>query len=262
MEAKVMGAEAAARIRHETFVRHVEAYERIGSTNDRALELASDQDLSTPVLVLAEHQLAGRGRGGNSWQSTAGALTFSLLIDRPTKLPNERLPLLSLIAGLAAREAVENVTRLQGVKVKWPNDIYFEGRKLGGILTEVPSVAPDRAVIGIGINVSNRLDDAPADVRRRAISLIDAMGRPTDRTELLISILVQLESILIEFLSRGGVPSELWSPHCLLSEKQIRLRTPKGEIDGQCLGVAEDGALLLRVGSDLQRVYSAEAITF
>lgn len=262
MEATLIGAEAISRIRQETFVQHVETHEQMRSTNDRALELATDHELLTPVLVIAEHQTAGRGRGRNVWQSTAGALTFSLLIDRPAELPAEKMALLSLATGLAAREAIENATHLQGVKVKWPNDLYFEGRKLGGILTEISSGAPDRAVIGIGVNVNNRLDDAPVDVRRRATSLVDEVGTTVDRLRLLISILVQFESMLHEFSSRSGVPENLWSPHCLLSGKHVRLRTASGELSGQCLGVAEDGALVLKTEIGIRRIYSAEAVEF
>src|SRR5690349_2367368 len=122
-----------AGVRAETFVRHIEQHEEIGSTNDRAMELAVERDLPVPALVIAERQIAGRGRGGNVWRSGAGALTFSLVIERPAGLPRERMALLSLAAGLAAREAVVGAAPGHDVKVKWPNDVYLDGRKVCGI---------------------------------------------------------------------------------------------------------------------------------
>src|SRR5690606_15388684 len=132
----------AARIRSETFVRHVEQHVEIGSTNDRALELAADPELPTPAIVLTERQTAGRGRGANVWQSRPGALTFSLLIDPPAGLAPERVPLVSLAAGLAAREAIASAAPGHIAKVKWPNDVYLDGRKVCGILTEVAQSGP------------------------------------------------------------------------------------------------------------------------
>src|SRR5687768_5425088 len=135
------------RVRSESFVRSVETHDELGSTNDRALVLAGDPDLPRPALVLAVHQTAGRGRGGNVWRSGPGALTFSLVIDRPWVLSRERMPIRSLDADLAARDAVASLAPRRHVTVKWPNDVYLDGRKLCGILTEVPPGFPDRAVV-------------------------------------------------------------------------------------------------------------------
>lgn len=250
------------RLRTETFVRHVELHDELASTNDRAMELAVDAELPLPAIVLAERQTAGRGRGANVWRSGPGALTFSLVVERPSGLPRERMPLLSLAAGLAVREAVASVVPGRAVKVKWPNDVYLDGRKVCGILTEVPPRFPDRAVVGVGLNVNNSLDEAPDEVRRRAVSIAETIGYAVDSAELLVSLLVRLESELQSFAEQGGVPVARWATHCLLTDRQVQLQSPAGEVIGQCLGVSDEGALLLDGPNGVQAHRAGEVITF
>src|SRR5688572_15119912 len=100
------------RILAETSARHVESHEELGSTNDRARELAADESLETPLLVIAERQTAGRGRGANRWWAGTGSLTFSLVLSAERwKLPAARWPTIALTAGLAVCEAVDELLR-------------------------------------------------------------------------------------------------------------------------------------------------------
>jgi BirA family biotin operon repressor/biotin-[acetyl-CoA-carboxylase] ligase len=251
-----------ARLRAETFVRHLEWHAELPSTNDRALSLARETALPTPALIFAERQTAGRGRGANTWRSSAGSLTFSLLIAPPAALPRVRMPILSLAAGLATREAVASVAKAQSVKVKWPNDVYLNGRKLAGILTEVPPSVTDRVVIGIGINVNNSLDEAPHEIRQRAVTLREVLNQPVDVEDLLIALLIHLEAELHAFTLAGGLPPARWLPHCLLTGRNICLRTSASEIAGHCIGIADDGALLLDDSGMIHTVYAGEVIAF
>lgn len=255
-------ATIAHRVRAETFIRHAECHQELGSTNDRALALAADASLPTPALVFAERQRAGRGRGANVWRSGPGALTFSVVIERPVGLPRERMPILSLAAGLAARDAIAAVAPSHNAKVKWPNDVYLAGRKVCGILTEVPPGNPDRAVVGVGLNLNNSLADAPEEVRRRAVSIREATEAVTDPGDALVSFLAQFEAELAELATVGGVAVRRWSPHCFLIGRDVRLRTPAGEAVGICLGIAEDGALLLETARGPQAFHAGEVVTF
>ena len=252
----------AARARAETFVRHVEHHAEIGSTSDRALELAGDAALPTPALILAEQQNAGRGRGSNVWRSGLGALTFSLVIERPPGLRRERVALLSLVAGLAVRDTIAAAAPGRAVRVKWPNDVYLGDRKVCGILVEVPPTASDRIVVGIGVNVNNSFDEAPEEVRRRATALFEATGQTHDLAGTLVDLLVRLEAAWDELGATGELPVSRWSAHCLLTGRHVRLRTPAGEVAGECLGVSEDGELLLETADGVRPLRAGEVIAY
>ncbi|MDQ3330303.1 MAG: biotin--[acetyl-CoA-carboxylase] ligase, partial [Planctomycetota bacterium] len=180
----------------------------------------------------------------------------------PATLPAERTPILSLLAGLAARRAVAALAPGREVKVKWPNDVYLDGRKVCGILAEVPSPASGRIVIGIGINANNSLDDAPDEVRRRAVSMREATGRPIDVGELLVAALINLEEELSYAARAGELPVERWLPHCLLDGRAVCLRTPRGEVTGRCVGVASTGELLLETATGRRSYTTGEVIRF
>src|SRR5262245_50492595 len=123
-----------ARIAGSRLVAEVDSHHTLASTNDRALELATRGDPKLPLLVLAERQTLGRGRGANRWWSAPGALTFSLAIDgRLGTTPPQSLPPWSLAAGLAVCEALADLVPRGDWRVKWPNDIFLSGRKVGGI---------------------------------------------------------------------------------------------------------------------------------
>src|SRR5438034_451345 len=102
--------------------------------------------------------MAGRGRGTNRWWSADGALTFSLVLEAPQeRLPMSRWPQVALVAGVAVCEALERMAPRAEMRVKWPNDVYLAGRKICGILSESVPARRDRIVVGIGVNVNNRV---------------------------------------------------------------------------------------------------------
>src|SRR5262245_30735712 len=118
-------------------VARIDYHESIGSTSDRAIELGVLDESELPLLVLAESQTAGRGRGVNRWWSAEGALTFSLVLQAPCeRLPPDRWPQVALVAGVAVCEALEGLVPQAEVRVKWPNDVYLGSGKVCGILCE------------------------------------------------------------------------------------------------------------------------------
>ena len=165
------------------------------STNTVALDLLRDASPAAPLkqpalpthpalpaLVYAERQVAGRGRGGNQWQSSRGSLTFTLLEDfARVGLPLSQHPAASLITALAVADACESMLPCTAVQVKWPNDVYVGERKLAGILIESAASQPNVHVIGIGINVNNAIDAADESVRQLAISMAGIVGFDLDR---------------------------------------------------------------------------------
>ena len=226
-------------------VARIEHHTELGSTSDHALELAADDDVEVPLLVLAERQTAGRGRGTNRWWAGDGALTFSLIIEPPAdKLPPPCWPRLSLASALAICRALEKFAPQALFQVKWPNDVFAEGRKIAGILIESPVQPRGRLVIGIGVNVNNSLSGAPDEIRSVAASLRDMDGRQHDLTRVLSAILGQLDVHLpraadMAWLSHG------WRERCLLTDRSIVVDSGGEAIAGRCAGIDEQGALVL-----------------
>lgn len=132
------------------------------------------------------------------------------------------------------------------VQLKWPNDVYISGRKAGGILVEVPPEAPERLVVGIGLNVNVSLEDAPAEVQQRAAAMCDVAGRPLAIDEVLHRILHRLEADLARLDAGFGELLADWRRRCLLSGRCVTLHDGTRSVTGTCLGFDDDGSLLLQ----------------
>src|SRR5690606_19755638 len=163
--------------------RTIEYYDELPSTNQRAKELLPAVDEG--AVILAEMQTAGRGRLGRSWFSPPGTGIWLSIILRPPFSPIE-LPKLNLLAVVALSRAVKAVLDIRPL-VKWPNDLYYQDRKLAGILTEVTGELGrlEHVIMGVGINVNQRSNDFPLELRTKAGSLRMATGCFVDRKDLL-----------------------------------------------------------------------------
>jgi len=249
-----------AAIRAATFVRHVEIHDTLGSTNDRAAELARDIDIELPALIAARHQTAGRGRGSNNWWSADGALTFSVLFapaDFGVSIAD--WPQLSLATAVAICDALSNeLSPLQSrsLGIKWPNDVMLDGAKICGILIESPggaSPAKERLIIGIGTNVNNTFHAQPtfhALTQRgrtspNAISLCKATSHPHNLQHLLCEILCALEARIGQLANCDPQLPIAWKRLCWLTEQNVEVHANGKWIDGVCLGIDGDGTLLV-----------------
>ena len=172
--------------------RKIVVLEQTGSTNDAILEV--DAGNSNDGLVLfAEHQTAGRGQRGNRWESTAGkGLWFSILL-RP-EIPLGDSGRLTIWAIEAISDVIGTEIGLEP-KIKLPNDVQLDGRKVAGVLVEMRAQdkAPHLAVIGIGINVNQCRDDFSAELQDRATSLAMRLGRRINRQEFAVALLRHLD---------------------------------------------------------------------
>src|SRR5208337_1599069 len=170
-------------------------------TNHVAMELGYAGEPEGAV-VLAEEQTAGRGRAGRSWHSERGTGIYITLLLRP-KLSPVQAPLLTMLAGLSARAAIQAQTGLSA-ELKWPNDLLLGGAKLGGILTEMHAepTAVRFVVIGLGININQ--EKFPAEIASLATSLRKESGKFHSRLELLVRLLTQFESDYNRFLHEGA----------------------------------------------------------
>ena len=174
------------------------------STNTDAMAAARSAAPHGSVYF-ADEQLAGRGRGGHAWHSAAGQGLYVSVLLRPS-LPPARLPLLPLIAGLAAADAIRAATGTS-IDLRWPNDLLIGDRKAGGILAEAgaePGLGAF-AIIGIGINVHQR--EFAADLATPATSLDLEAGRRVSRQQLLVTLLKSLEREALGLADAGAAES-------------------------------------------------------
>lgn len=243
------------RLQRSNLVAQIEYYATLGSTNDRAKECAAAGPGRLPLLVVAEEQTAGRGRGANRWWTGDGSLAFSLLFDaREIQIQRKQLPLAALAVGVAVVEAVTPLLPALQVGVRWPNDVYVGERKLAGVLVEVP--AEQYFVVGVGLNTNNTLVDAPAEVARAATTLRELTGECHDRTAVLLGVLAQLTKWLGELASAPERVAARCNSLCLQHGQPVTIHVGERAITGNCVGIAPDGALLLETPTGKQAFYS------
>jgi BirA family biotin operon repressor/biotin-[acetyl-CoA-carboxylase] ligase len=159
----------------------IQKVETCTSTNDLATKLA-EKGADEGTVVVAEEQTKGRGTKGRSWQSACGKGLYASVILRPKQ---KDISLLPLMAGVACAEAVRGATGLE-VGLKWPNDIVWRKKKLGGILCESSFLGDTvvYAVLGLGLNVNQKRSDFPDELRPIATSLRIALKKEADRAAL------------------------------------------------------------------------------
>jgi BirA family biotin operon repressor/biotin-[acetyl-CoA-carboxylase] ligase len=205
------------------------------STNERARELALG-GAPHGTLVTADEQIAGRGRQGRAWSAPPGSGVLMSLVVRDLEEHSAALPLAAAVAVCEALAPLD-------CRIKWPNDVWLERRKLAGILVE-GRPQEGWAIVGIGLNVSTALEQLPAVLRDTATSLRIA-GVERDREEVLAALLEGLDRRL------GQPPEEIlpaWRERDALRGERVRWR----EGEGEAAGVDETGALI--VETDGRRV--------
>lgn len=250
------------RIRRDSPIAAIDFHAEIPSTNSRGLELAENSvssaitDFRTPLLVLTDRQMAGRGRGQNRWWAGDGSITFSLVVDGSAiRQPTGNWPLISLATGLAVAVVVESYTLPGDVRLKWPNDVLFLGRKVSGVLVETSARRSGTFVIGVGVNVNNSFLEAPAELQSIGISLYDVLRTRTDPTDFLVGLLQQI-FVQLERVSEDRTQwIEDWRKRCHLQGRSVQLSTGASAIAGVCQGIDETGALLLHTEHGIERCY-------
>ncbi|MGH9685004.1 MAG: biotin--[acetyl-CoA-carboxylase] ligase [Candidatus Acidiferrales bacterium] len=224
------------------FARRIYHFFKTESTNTIALQLG-EQGEPHGAVVLAEEQTAGRGRAGRAWLSEKCSGIHCSVLLRPT-IPPAHAPLLTLVAGLAARDAA--AAELDVVPdIRWPNDVLIRGRKFCGILTEMHA-EPDRihyAVIGIGINVNQT--KMPAELSPIATSLRMQTGKSQSRLELLVRLLRGLDRYYNQFLAEGAQPilRRFAEVSSYFQGKRVKISTATETFTGTTAGLEPSGVL-------------------
>lgn len=224
------------------FIKDIKVYSQLNSTNEKAKELARAGS-DTNTVIIAEEQLAGKGRLSRTWYSPKDTgLWFSLVL-RPEILP-EQAPFLTIIASLAV------VTALKKLKfapvIKWPNDILLEGKKVCGILSELSANLGgiNFAVVGVGLNVNQK--SFPAELTE-ASSLYLLGEKKLDRIKLLQSILNAMARYYQRLLA--GDDSKLlkeWKGYLNILNKKVTIYSSKKVYQGIVIDISQKGELLLK----------------
>jgi BirA family transcriptional regulator, biotin operon repressor / biotin---[acetyl-CoA-carboxylase] ligase len=229
------------------FARRIYHFFKTDSTNSVAMRLGESGEPHGTV-VLAEEQTAGRGRAGRSWTSEKSAGIYCSILLRPS-IPPAHAPLLTLVAGLAARDAAaEDLATVPDIR--WPNDVLVDGRKFCGILTEMHA-EPDRvhyAVVGIGMNINQtKMPDDLADI---ATSLRIETDQSHSRLELLIRLLRHLDRYYNQFLNDGAQPilRRFAQVSSYFEGKRVLITTATERFTGTTAGLEPSG--VLRVARD------------
>lgn len=256
------GALAAALTREGSLWRRVEVVEESASTNAAVAERARHGEAPGLVLV-AEHQSAGRGRLDRVWVTPPrAALTFSVLL-APDRVPTARWPWLPLLVGIAVAEGVRRVAGLD-CALKWPNDVLVEDRKLAGILVEriEPPHGVAVAVVGIGLNVSGTRAELPVAA---ATSLALEGATTLDRSVILREVLRTLEALYVQWRADQGDAArgliESYVRRCDTLGREVRVQLPTGEqVHGEACGIDSDGRLQVRTADGLRVLGAGDVV--
>ncbi len=233
-------------------------YQEIDSTNLEAARLATD-GAAEGTLVVAKAQTAGRGRRGRRWDSPEGDAVYMSLILRPQAEAAD-ISGLTLVMALSVAQALQQL-QLEGVQIKWPNDIVLNGKKLCGILTELHMEGGhvSDVVIGVGINVNQEC--FASEIAAVATSICAETGRRIDKDTLIEAVIDAFGCNYAIYQKTYNMTSLMEDYHAFLANRnhEVRVLDPKGEYEGIALGINLRGELLVRKQDDtIEEVYAGE----
>ncbi len=232
-------------------------YEELGSTSDRAKELA-DAGAEHGEVVIAEAQTAGRGRRGRTWVSPPRKNLYFSVVLRP-ELPPARAAELTLVGSIAICDALRQAGVDAGIK--WPNDLLASGRKIGGILTEL-AAEPDRVhwvVLGVGVNVNARAADFPPELAGEATSVLLERGQAAPRALLAAACFTALEGWIDRHAEEGfGVIREAWRERSVTLGREVVVKADGRDVSGTAEDIDDAGALLVRTAGGVERILSGD----
>lgn len=238
----------------------IHRFKTIESTNTYAKELAA-QGAPHGTVVVAEHQTGGRGRLGRSFFSPAGTGLYLSMILRPQHSPQELMHL-TCAAAVAACDAVESATGLRP-GIKWTNDLVHEGRKLGGILTELGFSGEelDYAIVGIGINCNQSQTDFPADLQNIATSLSTVTGKPVDVSKLEDTLINSLVHTFDKLVAQRNQIMNRYRTDCVTIGQDICVINGKNVCHAKALSVEDNGSLRIQLPDGSEELVSTGEVS-
>jgi BirA family biotin operon repressor/biotin-[acetyl-CoA-carboxylase] ligase len=225
--------------------RNIQYFKETESTNIIAREIAGSVEEGT--VVIAESQTGGRGRMGRKWISPEGGIWLSIII-KP-KIQPLYASRITLLAGVSVAKTI----RSYGLpaRIKWPNDVLINGKKVCGILTEIEAEIDliEFCVVGIGIDANVDTESFPEEARDTSTSLKKELGSGINRVEFVQKLLEEFESLYLKFQRDGFSPIlEEWRNMSATIGEWVKITTQARTIYGEAIGVDSEGALVLETG--------------
>jgi BirA family biotin operon repressor/biotin-[acetyl-CoA-carboxylase] ligase len=237
--------EIKAGLKTKVIGKHIKYFKETESTNIIAREIASSVNEGT--IVIAESQTAGRGRLGRKWISPVGGIWLSIIL-KP-RIEPVYAPRITLLAGVSVAKAMQDIGL--PAKIKWPNDILINGKKVCGILTEIGAEADiiDYLVVGIGIDANVDTGTFPEEFRDNSTSLEKEMGHKINRVEFVQKLLEEFETLYTKF-HKDGFPQilEEWRNMSATIGQWVKITAQAKTIYGEAIGVDNEGALIVETG--------------
>lgn len=235
----------------------IKYFESIDSTNVRAKQLA-EEGYPNGTLVVADQQTAGRGRRGRAWESPKGNSIFMTFLLKPEISPNNA-SMITLVAALAIAKAISEITG-EEAKIKWPNDIVVNGKKVCGILTEMSAQFDyiNHIVVGIGINVNT--EQFPEEIEHMATSLKLEYQKNFQRANIIESVLEHFEEEYEKYLETQDLSALVNDYNRLLVNKGnvVKVLDPKEPFEGKAMGITPTGELIVDTWESRKLVSSGE----
>ena len=231
-------------LKTERVGKRIEYYENIDSTNAAAKDLAL-KGAPEGTVVVAEHQTKGKGRLKRSWLSLPGENILFSVIFYP-QISTDRVFRLTMLASIAAVKAVRRICKVDA-KIKWPNDLYINGKKVCGVLTEFSADfdSVHYTVVGIGLNV-NFNTSKNREIKNIATSLMEECGEKISRLSVFTALLEELDLLYKSFVETGGEGLEKeWSKYSMVVNRKVKIISGKEEKCGIAKGINASGHLIL-----------------
>ncbi len=242
---RLIAADLYSRLGNCALVREIVVFEETDSTNDQASKLGKN-GAASGLAIFAEKQNAGRGRFGRRWESASHLGLWMSLLLRPTFSP-EKWPRLTTWAAVSIASAIERATGVRA-GIKWPNDIFVDGRKIAGVLIEtgLDRAQENFAVVGIGLNANHAREDFPDALASIATSLRVATGHAIDRTAMAAAILRELDAHYADLDRRFEQLVAEATRRSVLLGRWVQVRAADSMLEGVAENLDANGQLLLR----------------
>lgn len=244
----------------ERFGHTMYVYDAVDSTQIVAHDLAKN-GAPDGTVVIAEEQLAGKGRMARQWESAKGKGIWMTIIVRPDVLPHMAAQF-TLVVAVAVTNAMKSLYKNFEPQIKWPNDILIDGKKCTGILTEMIAET-DRVqalLIGIGINANHNASDFSEELQSIATSLCIEEGEAINRSALIAKILFYLEMYADLYVKNGFAPiKEMWEKASCTIGQRVEVTTLREKFEGIASGINDDGVLQVELATgEIRPIYSGD----